>query len=59
MSHNHDYPYYIDIDPRPKTRPCHKCARDVESGHHCICVASKPYATTDDRGNRRDFVVTA
>lgn len=37
-------PYYIDRDPRPKTKPCQYCARDVEvSGNgRCTCVPSQP-----------------
>lgn len=35
--------YYIDRDPRPKTKPCHFCARDVEVvGRGCTCVPSQP-----------------
>lgn len=34
--------YYIDRDPRPKTKPCHHCARDVEAGHTCFCVPAQP-----------------
>lgn len=49
---------YVDIDPRPKTRPCRCCARDVVSGQHCICVASKPYFVYNDLGIRRPFIIT-
>lgn len=36
-------PYYIDRDPRPKTKPCLFCARDVEvAGRGCTCVPSQP-----------------
>lgn len=36
-------PYYIDRDPRPKTKPCPHCARDVEvAGRGCLCVPSQP-----------------
>jgi hypothetical protein len=34
--------YYIDRDPRPKTKPCHFCARDVEASEACLCVPSQP-----------------
>lgn len=31
-----------DRDPRPKTKPCHFCARDVEAGMTCFCVPAQP-----------------
>lgn len=34
--------FYIDRDPRPRTKPCHFCARDVEAGRTCTCVPAQP-----------------
>jgi len=34
--------YYVDRDPRPKVKPCHFCARDVEAGRTCLCIPSQP-----------------
>lgn len=34
--------YLKDIDPRPKTHVCTKCAREVEAGKRCICIPSQP-----------------
>lgn len=41
--------YYIDRDTRPKTQPCNKCGRDVESGKKCECAPTQRIVTATVR----------
>lgn len=41
MIPSRNYPHY-DRDTRPRSQPCHICARDIEHGEKCICVPSMP-----------------
>lgn len=52
--------YFIDRDPSPKSFPCRKCGRDVQSGKHCICVPSMPLTVKPkDENPPPPFVVRA
>lgn len=52
------FPTDRDIDPRPRSFPCHFCARDVASGQRCMCVPSKPRRVIpQDGGAAYIFVV--